>query len=222
MAPLHWVQQLKDLNATTQASEQFLSQRSKAATAVAQTISHTLDIDRKQKTPALYAVWIHGHQQPIYVGQTLDVGRRLWDLPIGESHHLANSFPVEIWKAVMVLRWHDLLSHHLPQDLEQRLMRLSATVKKPLKTLGEALEYQLQLHYRPLFNMRKRKRDGSLRTVKPEKSKSAGALTAPHLGEIWTLIHKIWIQCENAGLEQKQSQVLPFGGMVFWDETGDR
>jgi hypothetical protein len=45
---------------------------------------------------ALYGVYIAGPGL-IYVGQTGQAERRLRDLPVGESHHIAATVPPEIW-----------------------------------------------------------------------------------------------------------------------------
>ncbi|MDJ0841311.1 MAG: hypothetical protein QNK37_32675 [Acidobacteriota bacterium] len=221
-----WVEQLSALTATSEDAARFHTQRTRAATAVAQTIFQTLGIDRKQKIPALYAVWLCGHEQPVYVGQTLDMGRRLWDLPIGESHHLANSFPVEIWQAVKVLRWHDFPAHHKARELEELTQGLivkpdkkKSVREKKLDLMGMALEYLFQLEYKPLFNMRKRKPDGSWRPVRLEKSKSAGAKTSRMMGDLWPLVHQTWRNMVSEGLSAGQSRVSAFGGLVFWDRS---
>ena len=44
-----------------------------------------------------------------YVGQTQEARRRLRDLPIGESHHLAMTAPPELWTRVIVVQWAELL-----------------------------------------------------------------------------------------------------------------
>jgi hypothetical protein len=45
----------------------------------------------------------------LYVGQTGNAKRRLRDLPVGESHHLATTVPPETWERVIVVQWPDLL-----------------------------------------------------------------------------------------------------------------
>lgn len=221
----NWVEQLSALTATPEAAARFHTQRTQAATAVAQTIFKTLGINRKQKIPALYAVWLCGHTQPTYIGQTMDMGRRLWDLPIGESHHLANSFPVEIWKAVMVLRWHDLLRHHKPKELDNLMDTLdvepsptkTAEAKK-LEHIGMAFEHLLQKTYKPLFNMRKRKPDGTWRPVNLERSQSTGARTAKLVGDLWPFMLHIWKRIAETEHSKNQSQIEPFGGVVHWNQ----
>src|SRR5215470_2068317 len=55
-----------------------------------------------------YGVYVAGAGL-LYVGQTGDAKRRLRDLPVGESHHLATTVPPEIWERVIVVQWPDLL-----------------------------------------------------------------------------------------------------------------
>lgn len=40
--------------------------------------------------PAVYGIWLKWGL--LYIGQTTEAARRLRDLPVGESHHLANTF----------------------------------------------------------------------------------------------------------------------------------
>lgn len=58
--------------------------------------------------PVLYGVFASGAGL-CYVGQTQEAERRLRDLPVGESHHLANTVPPEVWERVVVIRWPLLL-----------------------------------------------------------------------------------------------------------------
>ena len=57
---------------------------------------------------ALYGVYLPGSGL-CYVGQTQEAKRRLRDLPIGESHHLAMTAPPELWTRVIVVQWAELL-----------------------------------------------------------------------------------------------------------------
>src|SRR4051812_35553868 len=58
----------------------------------------------------VYGVWLHGLEPPIYIGQSTEANRRLWDLPIGESHHLSNTFPPEMWSRIVVVQWSGVLA----------------------------------------------------------------------------------------------------------------
>ena len=59
---------------------------------------------------AVYGVYVTGAGL-LYVGQTRDARRRLRDLPVGESHHLATTVPPEIWERVLVIQWPALITH---------------------------------------------------------------------------------------------------------------
>ncbi len=80
--------------------------------------------------PVIYGIWLDWGL--IYIGQTTEAERRLKDLAVGESHHLANTFPPEIWKRVVVLPWPGL---RFAQDAIGRL---------PQDAVGLGLEYGLQ------------------------------------------------------------------------------
>ena len=56
----------------------------------------------------VYGVYVAGAGL-LYVGQTGKAKRRLRDLPVGESHHLATTVPPETWERVIVVQWPDLL-----------------------------------------------------------------------------------------------------------------
>ncbi|MEV5661107.1 hypothetical protein [Streptomyces flaveolus] len=57
--------------------------------------------------PVLYGIYTAAGL--CYIGQTHEAERRLGDLPVGESHHLGNTLPPELWDRVIVLRWPALL-----------------------------------------------------------------------------------------------------------------
>jgi hypothetical protein len=65
----------------------------------------------------LYGVYIAGGGL-LYVGQTHDAWRRLRDLPVGESHHLATTVPPETWERVAVVQWPELLDR-VPHEESQ-------------------------------------------------------------------------------------------------------
>jgi hypothetical protein len=101
--------------------------------------------------PVLYGIWLDWGL--IYIGQTREAERRLKDLAVGESHHLANTFPPEIWSRVVVLPWPRLGS--APQETEG----LSE------EDVGLGLEYGLQSLLSPLANASRRTSAGTWRSV---------------------------------------------------------
>jgi hypothetical protein len=91
--------------------------------------------------PALYGVYLPGTGL-CYVGQTQEARRRLRDLPIGESHHLAMTAPPELWTRVIVVQWAELLVRSTEREW----------VIPDMKACGQALEYLLHCHFRPTIN----------------------------------------------------------------------
>lgn len=59
--------------------------------------------------PALCGVFLAGVGLG-YLGQMLEADRRLRDLSVRESHHLASTVPLKVWNRVYVVRWTDLLA----------------------------------------------------------------------------------------------------------------
>lgn len=151
--------------------------------------------------PVLYGVWLRWGL--LYIGQTLDAERRLRDLPIGESHHLATTFPPEIWDRVVVISWPQLppaqaLATEHPDDL-----------------VGLALEHSLQSRLSPLANSERRTSDGSWRNVVWAASRSRGARLAPQIKELVRAVKAEWDDAARA--EPGVSQRSPACRIVFPD-----
>ncbi|MFJ5091616.1 hypothetical protein [Streptomyces sp. NPDC088674] len=136
--------------------------------------------------PALYGVFLPSTGL-CYVGQTQETERRLNDLPVGESHHLATTVPPELWERVVVVRWPALLGSAPASDQE-------AAANSEAVVTGLALEYLLQLHFAPPLNSRRRHRDGAWRPRNLTGSKSRGALAALDLPGLWTLVRAAWLE----------------------------
>jgi hypothetical protein len=126
----------------------------------------------------VYGVWLNWGL--IYVGQSGEAQRRLRDLAIGESHHLGNTFPPEIWSRVIVIEWPQL------SGAAAAIERLS----EPL--VGEALEHRLQASLKPLVNASRRKADGGWRMVEWSSSRSRGALAATGIDELFVSVMRAW------------------------------
>src|SRR5262249_49225355 len=101
--------------------------------------------------PVVYGVWLDWGL--LYIGQTSEAERRLRDLVVGESHHLANTFPAESWHRIVVVEWTKLAESAAPLD------DLGPQVA------GRALEQRLQTLFRPLANGSRRQPDGGWRNV---------------------------------------------------------
>ena len=121
----------------------------------------------------VYGVYVTGGGL-ICVGQSADARRRLRDLPVGESHHLATTVPPETWERVVVVRWPDLLDS-IPASEAQSVSDLG------YDTCGLAIEHLLQITYGPVMTARRRGTSGDWTPRRIEKSRSRGALASSKL-----------------------------------------
>ncbi|HEX8083347.1 MAG TPA: hypothetical protein VF529_03595 [Solirubrobacteraceae bacterium] len=98
------------------------------------------------RRPLLYAVAVR-NQGCVYLGETLS-RRRLWDIPVGESHHLAATFPPAAWERLVALRWSEVEGVVLPPSpgLHQ--------------AAGRALERELHIRLQPEMNIWTKRVDG--------------------------------------------------------------
>ncbi len=149
--------------------------------------------------PVIYAIWLDWGL--LYIGQTGEAERRLRDLPVGESHHLANTFPPEIWSRVLVLPWPRLGA---AQKAIERL---------PPHEVGLGLEYGLQLKFGPLANASRRTSAGGWSIVNWETSHSRGARAYRQIGELFAAVEHAW---ERAEKWQAGDEALPAGGHVIF------
>jgi hypothetical protein len=211
---LEWVGALRAMTSSAESAARFLDLRLRFTTEVANCLVH----DDPRMDALLYGVWVHSHSAPTYIGQTTEGRRRLWDLPIGESHHLSNSFPPEIWDRVVVVYWGTLLESH-PEIAEPVRVALHALVGEnidPRPAIGLGLEFLLQHRYQPLFNRRKKKRDGGWRDVDWTRSGSLGAKAAPFLDELFKIVAAVWDQLAQVqSLTTKMVVLVPGGRVVF-------
>lgn len=155
-----WRAALMGLAGTREDARRFRESRYRYAHAVAD----QLNADGRSDGYAVYGVQMPWG--PLYVGQTKDGRRRLRDLVIGKSHHLANTFPPEIWQTVVVIRWPVLASAE------------PAIAQQGRDATGLALEHLLQERLQPLFNARKRTHAGGWRTTNYSTSRSRAAVLA--------------------------------------------
>ena len=158
--------------------------------------------------PALYGVYLPGTGL-CYVGQTQEARRRLRDLPIGESHHLAMTAPPELWTRVIVVQWAELLVRAAEREW----------VIPDMKACGQALEYLLHCHFRPTINCYARTTDGRYRERPPERSKSKASVGATAYLDLFKVVLGVWSDLEAvpepASGESRIAGYSPFGRVVF-------
>ena len=150
--------------------------------------------------PALYGVYLAGTGL-CYVGQTQNARRRLRDLPIGESHHLAVAAPPEIWTRIVVVQWAGLLDAALPED--------------DLKVCGQTLEHLLHRKFHPTVNCHSRTTDGKYRERRPEDSRSKAALSAAQRANLFTSVLTTWSELESIPEGNGTTQYREYGRAVF-------
>ena len=185
---------LGHLTATRSMLEQWQDRRFQFAFRVGQLLAGSTS-DRPAVTgPALYGVYLSGAGL-VYVGQTLKAQRRLRDLPVGESHHIATTVPPEIWERVVVVQWTGLL----PLASLSQQNQVSALGPK---ACGLALEHILQVRRRPLLNARSRTSGGQWRQRDPERSQSIGAINAANCAELFKLVEREWEILESIPASQ--------------------
>ncbi|MGY0235000.1 hypothetical protein [Longispora urticae] len=171
--------------------------------------------------PVLYGVYLSGSRL-VYIGQTLDANRRLRDLLVGESHHLANTVPPELWERIVVVRWPELLD---PEDLAQIAVLDSLPRKKSpeprndgLAVCGLALEHHLQLALRPPLNSRRREAAGVWKVRNLDVSKSVGAASASRFARLCQELRGEWENLElmpSSGSRFEALRETTFGRAVF-------
>lgn len=120
----------------------------------------------------------------LYVGQTGDAKRRLRDLPVGESHHLATTVPPETWERVIVIQWTNLLE-------EVRNSERLVAEQLGHQTCGLALEHLLQVTYRPVMTARRRNGTGEWTARRIDSSRSRGAVNSRRLPELFMAVRAV-------------------------------
>ncbi|MEV7997260.1 hypothetical protein AB0O67_36905, partial [Streptomyces sp. NPDC086077] len=134
--------------------------------------------------PVLYGVFASGAGL-CYVGQTQEAERRLRDLPVGESHHLANTVPPEVWERVVVIRWPLLLSD-VPVSEQAEVEAMGSAV------CGLALEHALQVATTPPLNSRRRRTSGDWQPRNLMQSRSRGAIHSQRIPGLSRLTLAAW------------------------------
>ncbi|MFJ1879996.1 hypothetical protein [Streptomyces sp. NPDC088137] len=134
--------------------------------------------------PVLYGVFAAGAGL-CYVGQTQEAERRLRDLPVGESHHLANTVPPELWERVVVIRW-PLLLPAAPANEQLVAEEIGPAI------CGLALEHALQVATAPPLNSRRRRTSGDWQPRNLAQSRSRGAIHSQSVPGLSQLALGVW------------------------------
>jgi hypothetical protein len=177
-----WLAHLHRLTDSSESSRRWRERRYQFAHRLGDALVGTVDGRPPITGAALYGIWLHWGL--LYVGQTADAERRLRDLAIGESHHLANTFPPEIWDRVVIIAWPQLA------EADALIARLGT------KTVGLALEHRLQFRATPLANATRRTSQGGWRVIDRTRSASLGARAAAEVEPLFDAVEVLWSAAE--------------------------
>ena len=207
-ASASWRRALKELLGDKQRFDSWRKQRYAFAHRVGTLLTEAHPPTPAATGPALYGVYLPGTGL-CYVGQTQEARRRLRDLPIGESHHLAMTAPPELWTRVIVVQWAELLVRATEREW----------VIPDMKACGQALEYLLHCHFRPTINCYARTTDGRYRERPPERSKSKAAVGAIEHSDLFKVVLGVWSSLEAVPEpepgEFPVANYSPFGRVIF-------
>jgi hypothetical protein len=89
-----------------------------------------------------------GSLNRLYIGESVSGLRRMWDLPIGESHHVVSRIPPEAWARVIVVRWPLLLDRLMQAD---RARALDLQDVSAVRALNRLIESYLNRELTPVF-----------------------------------------------------------------------
>jgi hypothetical protein len=178
-----WLMAIRGLTSSAEASRAWREERWRFAHRLGEALVGPTESAPAVSGPALYGIWLPWGL--LYVGQTLSASRRLRDLPIGESHHLANTFPPETWDRIAVISW------GATPEATEPIARLGE------KAVGLSLEYAMQLHARPLANATRRTPLGGWRPVDPLRSNSLGARSVGEIAALVALVKTLWAKASS-------------------------
>lgn len=175
-----WVKMCRELTADEAKARAFRIHRYSFTHRLAGLL--TAHLPAKGRDQVMYAVQLVGqHARPAYLGVSSEGRRRLWDLPVGESHHLSNTYPPEIWEQVRILHWRELLEgkgHDLSKVQEEVSKQFGVDAAHSMKLIGMGIEYLFQKGILPELNARTKLRAGGFKEVSFDGSLSRQASIA--------------------------------------------
>ena len=169
----------------------------------------------------IYAVHLTGdHPRPAYLGTSTGGHRRLCDLPVGESHHLSNTYPPETWERVQILHWRQVLDR---EGFDLRALEAQVAEHYPakpgeaLKLIGMGIEFMFQTETMPELNVRIKLGGGGFREVGLGRSGSRQALIAGRwMKPIFPLLLDYWMRLQaEAGAYSGPAMHTQTGSVVF-------
>ncbi len=104
-----WREAMRTFLSSRESLSDWQDQRFALAHQIGGLLSGRFGLGEPIDASVLYGVYVAG-LGVVYVGQTGDAARRLYDLAVGESHHLAATVPPELWERVVVVEWRTLLA----------------------------------------------------------------------------------------------------------------
>jgi hypothetical protein len=158
--------------------------------------------------PVLYGVFATGAGL-CYVGQTQEAERRLRDLPVGESHHLANTVPPEVWEKVVVIHW-PLLLTGISRSEQSQVEEMGSVI------CGLALEHALQVVTNPPLNSRRRRTSGDWQPRNLSQSRSRGALYSQRIPALSQLTLAAWTTLSQAAIAKHSTVITSGAGRVVF------
>ena len=121
-------------------------------------------------------------------------------MPVGESHHLSNTYPPEIWERIQVLHWRQVLKlegYDLTVLEAQVAEHFSTKPVDALKLIGMAIEFLFQNEAMPELNVRSKLRSGGFREVGIGTSASRQAIIARRwMGSLFPILLDHWMRLE--------------------------
>ncbi|SHV60415.1 Uncharacterised protein [Mycobacteroides abscessus subsp. abscessus] len=187
-----WIDSLTSLTRSDVAARQWRERRYAFAYGLGEALAGPTASTPAVTGAAIYGIWLTWGL--LYVGQTTEASRRLRDLPVGESHHLPNTFPPEIWDRVVVVNWPAL------PEAEAAMEEFDP------KIVGLALEHHLQLRTEPLANTARRTKAGGWQSINRVNSKSRGARAAAAVAALSARVDRLW---DAAAVHETGSGSLP-------------